>query len=90
MDAYGCILSVEERKEDEMKIEKKNKGREGKKGPRGNASEYDKGKKTWSVEFKFGQDDGDKGTTLGRKPATNSATADQYPGCTHVSSTQAQ
>jgi hypothetical protein len=84
----ACIISVEARKEDEMKIEK-TKGKEGKKGLRRNPSEYDKGKKTVG-RIPVGQDDGDNGTTLGRKPATNSATADQYPGCTHVSSTQAQ
>jgi hypothetical protein len=82
-------MVVEERKEDEMNTEK-TKGREGKKSLRRNPSEYDKGKKRWLVEFQFGQDDDGDGTTLGRKPATNSATADQYPGCTHVSSTQAQ
>ncbi len=66
----------------------KTKDWEGKKNLRKNPSEYDKGKKRWSAEFPFGQGDGDDRATLGRKPATNSATADQYPGCTHVSSTQ--
>lgn len=73
----ACIISVEERKEGEMKFEKTTKGKEGKKNLRRNPSEYDKGKKRWSIKFQFGQDDGDDGTTLGRKPATNSATADQ-------------
>lgn len=82
-------MDVKERKENEMDTEK-TKGREGKTSLRRNPSKYDKGKMRWLVEFQFGQDDDVDGMTLGRKPATNSATADQYPGCTHVSSTQAR
>jgi hypothetical protein len=80
---WTCVISVEERKDEKNKTQ-------GKKDLRRKPSECDKGKKGWSVEFQFGQDDGVDGTTFGRKPTTNSATADQYPGCTHVSSTQAQ
>jgi len=83
----ACIISVEERNEDEIKIGK-TKGREGKRNLGRNPYENGKGKKRWSVEFPFGQDDGGDRKTLGRKPATNSATVDQYPGCMHVSSTQ--
>ena len=89
----ACVISGEERK-DEMKTEKKkkNKGRV-KKVKGGIHPCLIKGREEVVVRrtpAEFGQDDGDDGTTLGRKPATNSATADQYPGCTHVSSTQAQ
>ena len=71
-----------------MKIERNRAKGRVKRDLRRNPSVHDKGKKRWWV--KFGQDDGDDGTTLGPKPTTNSATADQYPGCTHVSSTQEQ
>jgi hypothetical protein len=47
-----CIISAEERKEDEMKFEKK-AGRV-KMNLRRNPSEYDKGRRGWSVEFQFG------------------------------------
>jgi hypothetical protein len=53
-------MHVEERKEDEMKIEKTKSGK-GKKNLRRNPSEYDKGKKRCSVEFRFGHDGGDDG-----------------------------
>ena len=83
----ACVISGEGRKEHEMKTEK-NKNKRGVKRIKGEIHPcMIKGR--WSVEFEFGQDDSDDGATL-PKLATNSSTADQYPACTHVSSTQAQ